>query len=138
MAIVTHEFDLYKRTQSIRKVFKALKMVTRAKSARRNLHYALLEKSDLMKKQALMHAFVSIVQSNRTNRVNKQVAHTYRHDRVRRQTLSALRSFSMQSRRLKCLTGATMFQRLLPKAFACLQMNMRVSTVKRNMIQRAR
>ena len=134
MEIVTHEFDLYKRTQVMRKVFKALKMVTRAKRAQRNLHFALLEKSHLMKKQAILHAFIETIQRERTNRLNKDVAFTYRYDRVRRSTFNALRSFGLQSRRLKCLTGAAMFQRLVPKAFACLQMKMRVSSVKRSML----
>ena len=61
MINVTEQLGLYKRTQLIRKVFKALKMVTRAKRAGRNLRWALLEKSIYMRKQAILHAFISVV-----------------------------------------------------------------------------
>lgn len=133
MMNVTEQLGLYKRTQLIRKVFKALKMVTRAKKTRQNLHLALFEKSIYMKKQTVLHAFVGVVQRIRTNRHDTNVARTHYIERVRRTTLYALRTFSQDSRRLKCLAGAAMFRRLVPKAFACLQMHARVSVVRRRM-----
>lgn len=111
--------------------------MTKAKRAKRNLLMALLEKSVLMRKQAIMSALHTQTRSKRDNRLNKQIAHTYRHDRIRRQSLAALRNYSVDSRRMKCLTGAAMFQRLVPKAFACLTMNMRVKKVKAEMRFRA-
>ena len=133
MIDVTEQMGLYKRTQLIRKVFKSLKMVTRAKRAGRNLRWALLEKSIYMRKQAILHAFVGVAQSRRTNRHDTHVARSHNVERVRRATLFALRTYSRESRRLKCLAGAAMFRRLVPKAFACLQMHSRVSIVKRKM-----
>ena len=90
-----------------------------------------------MRKQAVFQALVQAVRDTRQNRMNKDVAYTYRFDRLRRSTLNALRSYGLQSRRMKCITGAAMFQRLVPKAFACLQMHVRVKCCKRSMETRA-
>ncbi len=69
----------------------------------------------------------------RQNRLNTEVAWTYRHDRMLRGSLDALRAYGLNSRRMKCAIGAAVFQRLVPKAFACLQMNTKVCKVKQAM-----
>lgn len=134
---ITHEFGLYQRTQTLRRTFKALKTVTRAKIIKRNLLMALLEKSVLMRKQTIMQALHSLTRFKHTNRLNKVVALTYRNDRIKRACFEALRTYTLSSRRSKCVVGAVMFQRLVPKAFACLNMHIRVKKVKSEMMLRA-
>lgn len=86
-----------------------------------------------MRKQAILHAFVGVVQRKKTHRHDSNVARSHKAHRTLRMSLYALRTISQESRRLKCLAGAAMFRRLVPKAFACLQMHSRVSIVKRKM-----
>ena len=95
-------------------------MAAKARQAKRNFYGAILEKSVLIKKQTILNAFFKAIKKRRSNRLNKEVAFTYRHDRLRRSTYQVLRSHGLVSRRRKCLTGAAMFQRLVPKAFAIL------------------
>lgn len=120
MSNVICQFDQYRRTVTIRKAFKQLKTVVRTVRAKRNLLSALLEKSVLLRKQAVFVNFVKRIRDKKATRQNKQVASTYRTDRLKRLALTTLRCHSLTSRRHKCLMGAVLFQRLIPKAFACL------------------
>ena len=48
-----------------------------------------------------------------------------------------MRVDSVSARRLRYLYGAVLFQRLVPKAFACLQLNKSKQGVKRGMRAKA-
>ena len=54
-----------------------------------------------------------------------------------RKALSGLVSHAANNRRLRYLLGAALFQRLTPKAFACLKMNTHRQRQKRNHVMQA-
>ena len=70
-------------------------------------------------------------------RQNKRFADTYRYDRVLRKALVGLSNHAADKRRLRYLCGAALFQRLTPKAFACLKMNTHRQQQKRSQVTKA-
>ena len=137
MSQVTGQLDQYRRTLYLRKTFKAFKQSSRAKKARRCLYSALLEKSLLLRKQTILSELFNICKQSKAYRQNKEVAFSYRHDKLRRTSFQSLYTHSLVSRRSKCLVGAALFQRLIPKAFACLQMHRKSSQVKKALKQKS-
>ena len=65
------------------------------------------------------------------------MADTYRFDKLKRQAFILVSDHARKQKRLKYLFGAAVFQRLAPKAFACLKINIHRQQTKKARVNRA-